>query len=291
MSLQGCIDEIIHKSTATYGVSIKHLETSEVAIVNGDKIFQQASVFKIPILVTLLKQVESNHLRLDTRVKIKKGDYVPGSGILQELDYGADVSVKDLALLMIIVSDNLATDKLLQMVGLDNVQQHMEMLGLKHTTIKHSCYDLLRLSVGLDERSHYDEVLTNLKNGEFDRKSVVFERTKKCSVSTANEMNLLLEKLLNYDLLNETNTNMMLDILLKQRIQNRLPLLLPEGTKIAHKTGSLDHYLNDCGIVFLPNDKGTYIISVFSSDHHSTEGGDQEIGEISKAAYDYFMGS
>ncbi|MDT8861888.1 class A beta-lactamase-related serine hydrolase [Alkalihalobacillus sp. MEB130] len=289
MSLQNKIEEIVGRSNATFGVAVKHLETGEEAVINGDMLFQQASVFKIPILVKLLKDVETNQIRLDSRVTMVKEDRVPGSGILQELDSGLDVTVKDLALLMIIVSDNFATDKLLHMIGIDHVHQYMESIGLTETSIKHSCYDLLRISVGIGEGASYDDVLLQLKNGEYDHDSVVFERSTNASVSTAKEMNLLLEKLLNQELLNETYTNVMVDILLKQRIQNRLPALLPEGTKIAHKTGTLDHYLNDCGIVFLPEEKGTFVISVFSSHHSSSKEGDQAIAEISEAAYTYFM--
>src|SRR4051794_34301562 len=112
-TMQEQIEGILQTVSGTFGVAIKHLQTGQEVAINGQRRFQLASVFKLPILATLFKEVEENHITLSDRVKLTKQERVPGSGVLKELDEGTDLSIKDLAVLMIIFSDNMATDKLL----------------------------------------------------------------------------------------------------------------------------------------------------------------------------------
>src|SRR5699024_4805105 len=106
MSLQQKIEDIIQETSAIFGVSIKHTETKEEVNINEDKLFQMSSVFKVPILMTLYEKVFNGEIDLTERVKITEEDRVPGSGVIQEMDPGIEVTIKDLATMMIIVSDN-----------------------------------------------------------------------------------------------------------------------------------------------------------------------------------------
>lgn len=290
--MQNQIEQLLNETKGTFGVAIKHLEKEEELLVNGHTLFPLASVFKIPILVTLFKEVVSNRIQLSDRVQLSKSDRVPGSGVLKELDEGTNVSVKDLATLMIIISDNMATDKLLQLIGVETVQEYMKELGLENLDIHHSCWDLLSLSVGkypepyTTERYEY---YTNLLNaGKFDYDSIVFQEVKGNNVSTVKEMNNLLEIIVRNDGLLQKSSKEILDILFRQQLRQRIPSQLPEGTKVAHKTGTIGGTVNDSGIIYLPYQKGTVLITVLSKGNSTMDEGARVIGKIARLAYDHY---
>ncbi len=110
--------------------------------------FPTASVFKVPVIVELYGQVEAGRLSLDDRLILKDSIKVPGSGILKELSEGLEVTVRDLSRLMMILSDNTATDMLVERVGKENVNARMRRLGLKNTVVVGDCRDLLFDLVG-----------------------------------------------------------------------------------------------------------------------------------------------
>src|SRR5699024_7372575 len=144
-------------------------KTKEDIHIQSDRLFQMASVVKIPILITLYEKVYQGEIDLNERIEIKESDLVPGSGVIKDMAPGIMPTIKDLATMMIIVSDNLATDKLFQIVGMDNVQNKMRDHGLNQIFIEHTIWDLLRLSVGVSSESYsqeaYDEVIRRLKMG------------------------------------------------------------------------------------------------------------------------------
>lgn len=286
------IEDILKESNGKFGVAIKHLEKEEEFSINGDTLFPLASVFKIPILVTLMKEVAAGRINLTDRVQFKNSDRVPGSGVLQELDEGTNVSVKDLAMLMIIISDNMATDKLLNLIGIETVQEYMKELGLENLDIHHSCWDLLSLCVGKEPEPYtseqYDCLTSLLNSGKFDYNSSVFQEIKGNNVSTVKDMNTLLEKIVRNDGLPEDSSKQILDILLRQQLRQRIPNQLPVGTKVAHKTGTIGGTVNDSGIIFLPDQKGTVLITVLSKGNSTMDEGARVIAQIARAAYNHY---
>ena len=115
----------------------------EAASLNGDELFPTASVFKVPVIVELYRQVEAGAVSLEEELALREEDKVPGSGILQELSPGLMVTLRDLVSLMMIVSDNTATDLLIEKVGMENVNATLRRLGLKRTTVVADCRDIL----------------------------------------------------------------------------------------------------------------------------------------------------
>ena len=289
MNLQQMLDEIVQNSSGTYGVAVKHLNTGEFAGVNQHERFQLASTFKIPILVTLFRDVNSNKLKLEDIVTVQEEDFVTGSGVIQYLHPGVQFTIKDLATLMIIVSDNLATDLILKLVGTENVTSYMKELGLSNTFIHFSCRQLLNLSIGLDLNSFLRAEEARSVKWDFDYKSLIFQSDSHNNVSTPVEMALLVEKIARKEIITEKSCEDMLDILLKQQFNSRLPYLLPSRTKVAHKTGTIGNVINDVGIVYLPEGKGAFSIAVLSKESVSMEEGERTIGRLAKAAYDYFL--
>jgi len=117
MSLKDAISEVSEGFDGVLGVSIKHLDTGENAGIRGRTIFPTASVFKVPVIVEYFRQKDAGNLT--------DADKVPGSGILKELTEGMPVTYRDLLHLMMMVSDNTATDLIAAKVGFDNVNEAM----------------------------------------------------------------------------------------------------------------------------------------------------------------------
>lgn len=294
MELQQKIESYINDVDATFGIYIKHLQTGEEVNVNSERLFQMASVFKVPILATLYDLIYQGKIDEHERIKILEEDLVPGSGVIQELEPGVELTIKDLAMLMIIVSDNLATDKLLHMIGAKNVENKMREIGIENIYIEHSCWDLLRLSAGLPEKPHSkefsDEIIDRLIMGEVDWDSIVFKEDPRNNVSTPKDMCLLLEKIAKNEFVSEACCEDIRNIMFRQQYKQRIGGLLPRGTKVASKTGSLGTMFNDAGIVYLPDGKGEYVMTVFSIGHDLDYQGNEPIAKISRLAYDHFVG-
>lgn len=294
MSLQQTIEQILTETSATFGVSIKHTLTKEEVNINENKPFQMASVFKVPILLTLYEKAFNGEIDLTERIEITEEDQVPGSGVIQEMDPGISLTIKDLATLMIIVSDNLATDKLYHMLGQENIAKTLVNHGLDDIYIHQSTWDLLSYAVGLEPKPYSQAVLDKLNERLFSdqeeyRDDVVFKEDVKNNMSTPKAMTQLYEMLDDKQFVSEQCSEAVLDVLSRQQLAQRIPGRLPFGTKVAHKTGSIGSAINDAGIVYLPDNKGAYIISLFSVGNETSNEGVDIAAKISKAAYDYFL--
>lgn len=295
MKLQQAIEAVLQEASGEFGVSALHLESGERAGNRQDELFQLASVFKIPILVTLMREVEAGTIRLDQRVTLKEEERVPGSGVLQELDPGAVLSVKDLAMLMTIVSDNFATDMLIGMIGLEKVEAYMHELGLESVSLPQTCWQLLNRCVGMEEPrpsiAGFNEYNRREETGDFELLFDVSEPTPLNNVATPADLNKLLTLVATKQILSERSCDQILDILLRQQYNSRLPLLLPDGTKVAHKTGTVNNVVNDAGIIYLPEGKGTLVVSVLSRKIEEKQYAERKIAELAKALCEQVMGS
>ncbi len=293
MTLQTLINDYVKKKDAAFGVYVKHLETGEEASISGDRLFQMASVFKIPILAALFEKVYNGEINLHDRVMLLEEDYVPGSGIFQELDYGIQPTIKDLATLMIIVSDNLATDRILKLIGGPSyVQERMRELGFGSINLQHTCWELLSLSAGIDSSNYskelFETIINRLVAGKYDWDSIVFQEREDNNTSTPRGMCKLLEAIADGKFISRECSQSILNILFKQHYQQRIPGKLPKNKKVANKTGSLGTMFNDAAIVYLPN--GTrYVMTVYSIGSSLDYQGDEPIADISLIAYNYFM--
>ncbi|USK36503.1 class A beta-lactamase-related serine hydrolase (plasmid) [Bacillus sp. F19] len=293
MSLQDRLEEVLQDTSGTFGVFVKHLESGETAAINENRFFQAASVFKVPILATIYRDAEIDKVNLQKRIRLEEKDLVNGSGIFRELIPGIEVTIKNLATMMIIVSDNVGTDKVLQIVGKENVNQYMKEIGLNNTFIRFSCWELLCSCVGLPPQSFSHEIFNEIdrrfKEGEIDYNSIVFQESIENNVTTAADMALLLELIARKKLISVSACDDMFEILAKQQFRNRIPHLLPVNTVVGHKTGTIASVVNDAGIVKLPDNKGTFIITVFSKDNKTEAESAMKISELSKATFEHFL--
>ncbi len=274
------------------GVSVRHLGTGEEASVNGDELFPTASVFKVPVLVELYRQVDSGRMDLDEKIFLLEKDMVPGSGILKELSEGLVLSVGDLINLMMILSDNTATDIITEKVGLENVKAMLGSLGFEKTKIVADCRDILFDLVGLNDVPDEEKTMelyreaasASLGRGSW---SLGVEGN---DVTTPDEMTRLLGMIAEGEAASRGSCDAILEIMGRcQTGGYRLPKYLPSGAvKIAHKTGSLPGIRNDCGVVTLKESGESYVISCFTKGAGDVYGAEEAIAKASKNVYDYF---
>jgi len=292
MVLVDRIREAAEAFDGVLGVSVRHLGTGEEASVNGDELFPTASVFKVPVLVELYRQVDSGRMDLDEKVLLLEKDMVPGSGILKELSEGLVLSVGDLINLMMILSDNTATDIITEKVGLENVKAMLGGLGFEKTKIVADCRDILFDLVGLNDVPDEEKTMelyreaasASVSGGSW---SLGVEGN---DVTTPDEMTRLLGMIVDGKAASRGSCDAILEIMGRcQTGGYRLPKYLPSGAvKIAHKTGSLPGIRNDCGVVTLKESGESYVISGFTKDAGDVYGAEEAIARASKNVYDYF---
>ncbi len=302
MSLADKIGESIHKAGISAGVAAWHIESGARIAVNGDAPFPMASTFKIPILATACQQLAAGKLDLGARVALADEDKSLGSGILPYFESGLEPSVRDLLTLMIIISDNTATDIMVDLLGGPAaIEAYMRELGLPEIHFKLDCKALLRhlFPPEVADMPREDIHKWSLKNDVL-RDGLAFSKGPENNVSTANAMNGLLAKMFG-DLFPEDIRELAFDILHKQQFNVRISRFLPLGVKAAHKTGTIGGIRNDCGIITI-GEANHVILSLFTewdeapvwnqpaAHHQRVYEVETAMGEVGRAVYDEFAG-
>ncbi len=221
--LRHTLDAIAQAHHGVLGYYISNLDTGERLALRADETFPTASLIKVPILVTLYDLVEQKQVSLDDPLTVLTIDQVPGSGVLQFMHSGMSLSVHDAASLMIVLSDNTATNLLLDRIAIRRVWTKMEALGLPHTKVHSKTY--LRLtSVAMDSSVKYG-----------------------LGVSTPREMGHLFELLAQGKAVNPAADSAMLDIL-ANNADGELMQRTISGMTVPHKTGATDSVRTECAL-------------------------------------------
>lgn len=238
------------------GVAVKDLGGGESFGVNADTVFPQASAIKLPILLELYRQAQAGMLHLDERVEAKRAQTVGGSGALQYFGDGTSaLSLRDLATLMIVLSDNSATNILIDRIGMANVNATLTRLGVPQ--------------VRLQRRMMDDDA----------------KRANRENLSTPNQTIALLDLLYHGKALDQEHTAAVLEIL-KYPKDSPLRKGLPEKIALADKPGEMDGVRCDSGIVFLTG--RPYIISVMTTYDKEGDLAGRAVGEVSRRVFEYF---
>jgi len=272
------------------GVAVKHLGTGEAASLNGDEIFPTASVFKVPVIVELYRQVEGGTVSLDERVVLREADKVPGSGILKELSPGLALTLRDLVELMVILSDNTATDLVVEKVGMVNINATIRRLGLEKTGVVADCRDILFDLIGLGELADEEKTigLFNERARSAAREGTWSLGVEENNVTTPKEMLRLLEMISEGEAASRESCDAILETMGRcQTGGYRIPKHLPQGAEVAHKTGSLPGIRNDAGIVAIPDGGGRYVISCFTKEAADNYAAEEAVAWVSKEVYDH----
>jgi len=292
MALVELLEEVADGFQGVLGVSVKHLGTGESASINGDRLFPTASVFKVPVLVEFYRQVDRGLLSPQEQVVLTRRDKVPGSGILKELSEGLRLPMVDLVRLMMILSDNTATDLVATRVGLENVNRALDELGLRQTRVVRLCREILFDLVGLGGAPLEEMTLERFE--ELSGSGVIGGSwslgVEDNDVTTPNEMARLLELVDRGEAAKPESCREMLDIMGRcQTGQYRIPKYLPrERVVLRRKTGSLPGIRNDVGLVTLKDSGEKYVLCCFTMDAEDEYEAEEAIATTSKKVYNYF---
>jgi N-acetylated-alpha-linked acidic dipeptidase len=259
-------------------IYMKNLSTGDEIALDSDKVFETFSVIKLAIAAEVMHQVEQGKFSLSDRIPLTAANERLPSGVLYALDPGLTPTVKDLLTLMIIISDNEATDALADKVGRDNVTAYAHSLGLANTSIKFADLDWDRTWLGTlvpsyrhasgDETvnfpfDHYsDEQVERAFGHTIDDPNIYFGH------STTREIGELLEMMATGKLVSKNASDLILGTMEKQQVNDRFPRYL-ENVRIAHKTGDGQPFIaNDAGVLWV-NDQPIVLV-VFTGHHRGT---------------------
>jgi beta-lactamase class A len=259
--------EFFNNLSGPVGMMVKDLDSGLELTWNQNQMFPTASTLKIPLLYELYRQSEAGEVDLTERVTLLHKDRVPGSGVYQHLDEGLQPTVRDLAELMITVSDNWATDIIYKLLGRERIAAMLSELNLTNTSLPMTIWEMFVTLASLDPADPqitYEYLRDFLKTYDPSPDNIGLLGDARNNVSSAADMVSLMETIHRGDGLTETSRDSIIDILKHQNFTSIIPFRLPTGEEIetAHKTGSLRGIKNDVGIVYSP--KVTYAIAFFS---------------------------
>jgi len=254
--LETAISDVDHNLDGVLAVAILDLSTGQKYLLHADEILPTASSIKIAILAELYRQAQQGKLKLTDMYTLQSGDIVGGSGIAGVLTVGATrLTLRDVAALMISVSDNSATNVIIDRIGMENVNAFLDSLGLSHTRLRRKMMDLKAATEGRE------------------------------NIATPREMMTLLEDLYRGKVLNKQFTEDFFNLLSVHK-ESYIPRELPEDLRVANKPGELEGVRNDSGIVF--TGKRPYVISVMTTFLKRERDGGEAIIKVSNAAYQMF---
>ncbi len=239
------LQQIIDSFKGNVALAAKNLRTGEVIEINANERVQTASVIKLPIMVEAFYQAAQERTPLDRLLMLDKDNRVPGSGILQDLSDGLILPLRDALTLMIVLSDNTATNMVIDSIGIEAVNARMETLGLTQTRL-------------------YKKVFLPPPKPSPEQKRFGL------GVTTPSDMLRLLEMLARGQLVDQASSETMISILKKQRDRDQIPRFVSYddlgqnsgGVQVADKTGALDNVRNDVGLIITK--KGTYLLAIFA---------------------------
>jgi beta-lactamase class A len=256
IKLEKTILDVDRNLDGVVGVAIVDLTDGHRYLLHANDVFPQASSIKICVLAELYRQAQQGKLKLTDLYTVDAGDLVQDSYIMNGLTPGVTrLTLRDLATMMVAVSDNSATNVLIDRLGMENVNAFLTAQGLTQTRLRRKMMDVKAAAEGRE------------------------------NVSTPNEMLKLLEALYRGEVLNKEMTEDFFKVLSTPK-DSWIPRELPEGLKIANKPGSLEGVRNDSGVVFV--EKRPYVICVMTTYLRNERDGEDSISKISLAAWRLF---
>lgn len=237
---------------------IKDLDNPHLKFLyNEDEQFAAASLIKVPILAVTFKAIQERKFSLSTILIVKKKDIVGGSGVIKTMNLPVRISVRELLENMIAQSDNTATNKIIELLGFEYINEGFGELGLKNTVLKRKMMDFSKRKEGVE------------------------------NYTTAYDIALTMEKISRQELINKSFSKLAVVFLKRQKVNDRLPRYLPEGVVIAHKTGLERGVVHDAGIVFTP--QGNYVICILTKKVKNYNEAKKFIAKLSLLTYNLYQ--
>ncbi|MEV5034568.1 serine hydrolase [Sphingobium sp. LMC3-1-1.1] len=262
----------------TVGIAVRDLGTGETLAYNGDTLFPMASTYKVAVAAKILSLLDAGSLSLEEQLP----------------RLGRPVAVRTLLEMSLTLSDNDATDALVARAGGPQaVNDWVHAAGIKGLRVDSNTRDLLARAkvpgTGFGDEAAMESGLSSAQRDARDMPNIGFAADPR-DTATPRAMDDLLGAIRQGRVLQPQTSALMLSIMERCKTgKARLRAMLPPGTRIAHKTGTLNGLGNDTGIVTLPDGR-MFVISVFvMKDHRGHEMRDRIMAEAARAAYDYFL--
>lgn len=297
-------DEIARFEKATggsVGIGSIHLKSGKSFYYNENIRYPMASTYKVPIAVQLLSQMEKGEIKLSDMVKVEKTDLHPGSGTISRLldDPGVMLSLHNLLELMLLISDNSATDLCLKAAGGSAaVTQKMREIGISNIDVSRPTFVAIANFLGVTSMKEGDtyideNVVKEIAQLTEEQRNQAAEAFSKDLQDTATPLAMarLLQKIWNREVLSDANSELLLDIMRRCQTGNaRIKGILPSQTPVYHKTGTIGGTTNDVGIIELPGDAGNVVVVIFIKEAKIDNAESEEIiAQIARSLYDYFL--
>lgn len=267
--LEARIAPLVKDHKGKVAVAVKHLKTGESFYLSADDAMPTASLIKLPVMVEAYWQATEGKVKFDTKLTLTKDDKVPGSGVLtSHFSDGATFPLKDAVRLMIVFSDNTATNMVLDQIGIPSTNERMATLGFKNTKINAKVFKGSTTTIDKDRTTKYG-----------------------LGSTTAREMVQLLELIDAGKAASPDACKEMLVHLKACDDKEKMTRLLPPGTVVAHKTGSVNASKTDAGIMYLKS--GPVAVCVLTDENDDKRwvpdnAAQVLIAKIAKEVYDQF---
>lgn len=227
------IKRYLESRIGTYSFFFEDLKSGFSYGFNENVQMTAAGCMKLPIAVSVIKYIEDGKASFLDKIKIEEEDKVYGTGIIHEFN-NREYTIFELLVAMLIQSDNTATNKLIDIVGMDKINEDIQSQGLKNTRLNRKTSDERAISNGIE------------------------------NITSVLDLSKIWRHLYDGTFLDEKNSTMLIDILQRQQIKNKLALYIPDDLKyeISSKTGDKRGVENDTALIHLP--KGTFTFTVLS---------------------------
>ena len=252
------IKKYLESRIGTYSFFFEDLESGFTYGYNENVQMTSAGCMKLPIAVSVIKYVQDGNCSFLDKVKIEEKDKIYGTGILHEFD-NRDYTVFELLVAMLIQSDNTAANKLIDIVGMDRINEDISSLGLKNTILNRKTSDERAVSNGVE------------------------------NITSAYDLAKIWKILCKAEFLDEKNSQMLIDILQRQQMKNKLALYIPDDLKyeISSKTGDKSGVENDTALLHLQ--KGSFTFTVLSMGIPNSVYGTVTLAKCGKMMWDCVM--
>lgn len=270
-TLREQVQAVIDTVDGTIAVAYINLQDpSDTLFIQADEVFHAASTMKTPVLIEAYKQAQIGGMSINDSILVHNSftSIVDGSSfsVERERDSGKEMHdhigefmpVREILYDMTINSGNLSTNVMIDRLGAQNVTRTMRELGAANIQVLRGVEDMKAFEAGLS------------------------------NTTTARDLAVIFEHLANGNAVSQEASNDMIQILLDQRFTEMIPAKLPEGVRVAHKTGWITGVVHDSGIVFLP-DGQKYVLVILSKELTQNELGTVAGADISKIVFDWFV--
>lgn len=244
VDLRLAVEKVLQGFAGKAWIAAKNLNTGTTFHLKGDERVRTASTIKLPILVALHGEVSKGRVRWEDKLTVEKKTRAQGAGILVEMEDGHSLTVREASRLMIVVSDNTATNLILDKIGIDTVNTWMDQLGFNKTR------SLAWIGGG---------TVSKARAGEWNKRAD--GTTYGIGVSTPLEMVQLLDRLNRGDIISPEASKEILGVLGRQQYKDGLGRGL-RGSRVANKTGALDRLRSDVGILTVGKEKFALAITL-----------------------------